>query len=412
MRFSAVLLAACVSVAAQAAIPLEEYSARRDALRKAIPGATLVLQGGTESPNGDIRTGFFQEANFYYFTGWTEPGAMLIIGPNGDTFFLPPRDAVRERYTGPKLGPPAEGEDTAPLAKKIGISKVASTKDFAKYLPATGDIYTLPEQKATVPGEIKDATLVIARLRMVKSPREIEMIQKATDVSIEAHRAAWRRVTSGLYEHQLAATMSDTYFEQGCERHAYAPIVGSGPNAAILHYNINHRRMDGGELVLMDVGAECSMYATDITRTIPVSKKFTKRQRELYEVVLGAQKAAIAAAKPGMMLRGDSANSLDKIARDYINTHGKTLKGEPLGKYFNHSLGHHVGLDVHDPTDTALPLQPNMVITIEPGIYIPEENIGIRIEDMLLITEDGAKVMSGRLESGVDELERFLARGH
>src|SRR5262249_51930639 len=133
---------------------------------------------------------------------------------------------------------------------------------------------------------------------------------------------------------------------------------------------------------------ECSDYATDVTRTVPVNGKFTERQREIYEIVLGAQKAAIAAIKPGIKLRGDG-NTLQKIAYDYINTHGKDLHGEPLGKYFNHGLGHYVGLDVHDPGDYNIGLEPGMVITIEPGIYIPEENIGVRIEDTLIVTADG-----------------------
>jgi len=205
--------------------------------------------------------------------------------------------------------------------------------------------------------------------------------------------------------------MSETYFDQGCERHAYAPIVGSGPNAAVLHYSQNRRRMDGGELVLMDVAAECSMYASDITRTVPVNGKFTARQRELYEVVLGAQKAAIAAIKPGIML-GSSKNKvgLQKIATDYIDSHGKDLKGASLGRYFIHGLGHHVGLDVHDATDPSLPLQAGMVITIEPGVYLPDEGIGIRIEDVVLVTEDGAKVLSSSLPREVNEIEKAMAR--
>jgi Xaa-Pro aminopeptidase len=168
--------------------------------------------------------------------------------------------------------------------------------------------------------------------------------------------------------------------------------------------------MDNGELLLMDVGSECSMYATDITRTVPVNGKFTPRQRELYEVVLGAWKAALAAVKPGVML-GGSRNpiGLHKIAADYINSHGKDLKGEPLGKYFIHGLGHHVGLDVHDANDPAVPLAANMIITLEPGIYIPEEGIGIRIEDMILVTENGAKVLSDALPREASDVEKFMA---
>jgi Xaa-Pro aminopeptidase len=167
----------------------------------------------------------------------------------------------------------------------------------------------------------------------------------------------------------------------------------------------------------MDVGSECSDYATDVTRTVPVSGKFTPRQREIYEIVLGAQKAAIAAIKPGMRMSsgpqgrgGDGVESLQKIAMDYINAHGKDLHGQPLGKYFIHGLGHHVGLDVHDPSETGSTLRAGMVITIEPGIYIPEENIGVRIEDTILVTETGYKILSAALPREADEVEKLVGK--
>jgi Xaa-Pro aminopeptidase len=186
------------------------------------------------------------------------------------------------------------------------------------------------------------------------------------------------------------------------------PIVASGPMSISLHYSANKRRMDSGELLLMDVGAECGDYAADITRTVPVNGHFTPRQREIYEIVLGAQKAAIDAAKPGMKLLGLGEDSLNGIARKYVDSHGKDLHGESLGKYYLHSLGHHVGLDVHDATDPDLALQPGMVITIEPGIYIAEEAIGVRIEDMILITDHGSRVMSSGLPRSPGEIEKRI----
>jgi Xaa-Pro aminopeptidase len=245
---------------------------------------------------------------------------------------------------------------------------------------------------------------------MIKSAAEIDMIQRSTDIGMEAHKAAWAKIRPGVAEYSISAVMSNVYFDRGCERHAYSPIVGAGLNAATLHYSKNRRTMDRGDLVLMDVGPECGMYATDITRTLPVGGKFTARQRELYEVVLEAQKAAIAAIKPGVMLGNRTTkNGLHKIAADYINTHGKDKNGKPLGEYFTHSIGHHVGLDVHDPADPALPLAAGMVITIEPGVYIPEENIGIRIEDMILVTENGARVMSSQLSREAEDIERAMS---
>jgi Xaa-Pro aminopeptidase len=160
--------------------------------------------------------------------------------------------------------------------------------------------------------------------------------------------------------------------------------------------------------VLMDVAAECSGYATDVTRTVPANGKFTPRQREIYDIVLGAQKAAIAAIRPGVRMRGDPG-ALQEIAMEYINTHGKDLHGDPLGKYFTHGLGHHVGLDVHDPMDNT-PLKAGMVITVEPGIYIPEENIGVRIEDTLVVTENGSRNLSGALPREVSEIEKLVGK--
>src|SRR5262249_30599371 len=154
---------------------------------------------------------------------------------------------------------------------------------------------------------------------------------------------------------------------EGCERPAYAPIVGSGFFSTVLHYNTNQRRMEQGDLVVIDVAAECSGYASDITRTLPVSGKFTPRQREIYSIVLEAQKAAIAAIRPGMSIDRTGPNSIHRIAYEYINTHGQDRSGQPLGKYFIHGLSHHLGLNVHDPGDRARLLEPGMVITVEPG---------------------------------------------
>jgi Xaa-Pro aminopeptidase len=270
--------------------------------------------------------------------------------------------------------------------------------------PAAAAIGTIAPLRSVL-----DARVPIAKLRMEKSPAEISAIVKATTASMDAHRAAWKMLRPGEYEYEIAAVMTGTYLMDGCRRSAYAPIVGSGPNSTTLHYSRNSRRMDAGEVVVMDVAGECGNYASDITRTLPASGKFTPRQREIYNVVLGAQKAAIAAVKPGMTIGRATPDSLYKIAFDYINTHGKDSHGEPLGKYFVHGLSHHVGLDVHDASDTAAPLKAGMVITVEPGVYIPEENIGVRIEDVVLVTEKGPQVLSAALPSDPDEIERALA---
>jgi len=215
----------------------------------------------------------------------------------------------------------------------------------------------------------------------------------------------------GLYEYQVAARMVEIHAYAGCETEAYAPIVGTGIDATVLHYNKLDRRIEDGDIVLLDVGGQYSGYASDITRTIPSNGKFTPRQREIYEIVLGAQNAALEALKPGMTLYGPPATSLQKIAMDYIDSHGKDKEGRSLGRYYIHGLSHHVGLDVHDSSGLPRPLEPGMVITIEPGIYIPEENLGVRIEDDVLITPTGYKLLTARLPRSVEEIEKIMADG-
>ena len=406
------LLAARPGLAAPGPDP---YRARRAELSGKLHNGVLVLFGHTEKGGENIRTGFFQESNFYYLTGWQDPGAILLVTPPQDdklyaVLFLPRRQQDQEKWTGRKAGP-----DDANINQLTGFDTVLPVETFEselrKQLDHYSGIYALGEPstaqlKALAPlRDISGAGQLIARLRMHKSPEELALIQKSIDATLDAHRAAWKRAAPGLYEYQVAATMTAVYFDEGCERHAYAPIVGSGPNSTVLHYSRNSRRMDRGELLMMDVGAECAGYAADITRTIPVGARFSKRQREIYEIVLGAQNAVIAAIKPGLPI-GD----LGKIAREYIDTHGKDLHGEPLGKYLTHGVSHHVGLDVHDATDFSQPLAEGNVITVEPGIYIPEESIGIRIEDMVLVTKEAARLMSGALPRDPGEIEKALGR--
>src|SRR5580704_2829465 len=392
-------------------ISRDEYRSRRADVRKSLDGL-MVLFGANEPE--DLHVSFFQDPNFLYLSGWREPGAVMMLSQSEEILFLPERNARMEIFTGRKLG--ADDKD-AP--ERTGFDKVlpysAIETTFSRLLENSNRVYAIPSDPRSQKlaqlapfHEMTAAGAVIARRRMLKSPAEIELITKASDASVAAHLAAWKKMKPGVYEYQIAAVMTDTYFEHGCERSAYAPIVGSGPNSTVVHYMANRRRMDAGEVVVMDVGAECSDYASDVTRTVPANGKFSARQREIYEIVLGAQKAAIAAVKPGVRMRGDV--SLQQIAFDYINTHGKDLHGEPLGKYFTHGLSHHVGLDVHDPNDPTSALKAGMVITIEPGIYIPEENIGVRIEDTVLVTEDGGKNLSAALPRDVDEIEKLVGK--
>jgi len=415
--FLAVLLAAGVRLAGDT-IPGEEFHARREALRKSLPGGVIVLFGRTEQETEALRSSFSQESNFYYLSGWKEPGAILLLSPREEVLFLPARDAGREVYTGKRAS--AEDASARALTGFEDVLPVASLEmRLQKSLEGWPRIYALADSSAAGKlrsmfplRDVSDATAAIGRLRLKKSAGEIELIRRSVSATVEAHRAAWKRIAPGLHEYQVASVLAATWLDRGCQRGAYPPIAGSGANSTVLHYEANSRRMDGGDVLVIDAGAECASYAADVTRTVPVNGRFTERQRELYEIVLAAQKAAIAGVKPGATLDKGTPNSVHEIAYEYINSHGKDLRGEPLGKYFLHTVGHHVGLDVHDAGSLLKygPLEPGMVVAIEPGIYIPEEGIGIRIEDMVLVTESGAEVLSASLPREADEIESALAK--
>lgn len=411
-----------------------DYRARRVALAKSLEGGTLVLFAPTEAEGPNNLYGFRQEDNFYYLTGWGEPGAALLINANPYTeiLFLAEHNLTQEKWTGPKLGP---DDPTAP--QKTGFDKVESLDKMHDEL-----VKILPQPRATVYSDLganglttpstgpiewlrrsnsfpnyvsfRDAKMLIARLRMVKDAGELQMITRASDASVAAHLAALKAIHPSVNEREISALMQYEFGKRGCERPAYAPIVGSGFYSTVLHYSADDRVMQAGDLVVMDVGGEFSMYATDITRTAPVSGKFTARQREIYDIVLGAQQAAMQAFQAGKSKLATSrtdADSLYKVAFDYINSHGKDLHGEPLGKYFIHGLGHHVGLNVHDASDNMVPLEKGMVFTLEPGIYIPEEKLGVRIEDMFAVGQDGKLVMlSHGLPRTADEVEKAMVK--
>jgi Xaa-Pro aminopeptidase len=412
----AVILAILLSIL-QAKPPLDEFHERRAALRRSLDDGVLLLRARQEAYDPVVR--FQQDPNFYYLTGWADPGGALLLTPSDEILFLPSHNERAERYSGKRTS--AQDSDARKITgfdHVLPIEKLETELD--RELSAHSRLYApwteayAGQMRARYPfRDVPDATPLISKLRTIKSEAEIAAIQHATDVSIEAQRAAWKRIAAGHYEYQVAASLVSSFLDQGCEGPAYSPIVGSGPNGAILHYMANQRRMDRGELVVIDAAAKCDEYASDITRTIPVGGKFSLRQRQIYEVVLGAQQAAIAAVKPGVFLseagHAGSGISLTKIARDYIDAHGKDSHGDPLGKYFSHDIGHQIGLDVHDPYFDG-PLAAGMVITVEPGVYIAEEKLGIRIEDVVLVTPNGAKVLSGGLPKDADGIEKAVSQ--
>jgi len=424
--------------------PNSVYAERRAKLASQVD-APIILWGftGREEISQDYI--FAQEENFYYLTGHNEEGAGLIILPvaqdshgtpasalwNGprEILFLLAKNPGKEKWNGIRMSPSDPG-----IEARTGFASVkpfpemrATVENLAKLYPA---FYTIlpydkelggyPHEKAVVDwlqlaapkAALKDVRPRIAAMRPVKSPGEVAFLKQAIDLTVDSHLEAMKMMRPGLYEYQVAAKMVEVHETGGSEREGYAPIVGAGPNSTALHYDKLSRKIEDGDIVVMDVGAQYSGYSADVTRTIPANGKFTARQREIYEIVLGAQNAALAAIKPGahFSCRGKK-DGLMNIAYDYINSHGKDREGRPLGQYFIHGLGHNIGLNVHDPGDYCSPLQPAMVVTVEPGIYIPEENLGVRIEDDVLVTDSGYKLLTERLPRNPDEIEQIMAGG-
>jgi len=418
--------------------PDEVYAQRRAKIAAQIDGP-VILWGFTGREESSQSYVFAQEDNFYYLTGHNEEAAGLIILPAAkagqpnawegprEILFLPAKDAQKEKWNGVRLSP-SDPDITA----RTGFASVepfgemrAAVEKLAKVYPVNS--YTIlpyekenggyPHEKAVVDWlqlaapsvKLKDIRGSIEALRTIKSSGELALLKKAIDLSVDAHLAAMKMMRPGLYEYQVAAKMVEAHAMGGSEAEGYAPIVGAGPNSTALHYDKLARKIEDRDIVVLDVGAQYSGYSADITRTLPANGRFTQRQREIYEVVLGAQNAALSALKPGMTLCKSGDKSVYKISYEYINSHGQDLQGKKLGQYYIHGLGHHIGLDVHDPGEYCKPLQPGMVVTMEPGIYIPGENLGVRIEDDVLITDSGYELLSQRLPRDPAEIEKIMA---
>jgi len=401
-------------------ISLSEYALRRDALRQAANGQVVIVAG---EPSAPTRLKFRQDSNLMYLTGVEAPGAVLVLLPDESALGVQEVLFLRELSPLTRL---FEGELPAPderTQRMTGIESIRPHRELNDFLQQVAQAHPkillnrlarnagldqiLREANPEV--QLGSVERLMASLRAKKSPAELRLIRAAIQATIEAHRAVARTVAPGVYEYELEAVIQAAFRRNGSERDAFPCIIGSGPNSCVLHYNANKRRMQAGELVLVDIGAEYSYYAADITRTYPVSGKFTPRQRALYLAVLEAQKAAERAAKPGITLR-----ELDRIARESLRNsplRAKDTDGKEytLDHFFRHAVGHSLGMDVHDP-ETGQPLQPGAVFTIEPGVYIPTENIGIRIEDDYLMTSTGVVKLSASLPSDPDAIERMMAR--
>jgi Xaa-Pro aminopeptidase len=449
LRFFAVMLVVASNTCfALDSVPKPEYHQRRVALAEKLHGGLAVLFAA-EEPVLDFMP-YRQDEDFYYLSGWNEPGAAIVLIPAVEAvaetpgtalggraaqayreiLFLPSRNPRLEKYTGPKMDAATPGaaaatgfDEVLPMTEmpevlnklisgdRTRLRNIWAEKGSTQAAAALGFLGATLGGSAIEPSG--DIAQLLIPMRAIKSPAEIELLRKASDASIAAQLAGMRAIKPGVRERTIAGIEIAKMMQDGCERVSYAPIVGSGPNSTTLHYSDNSRVMQSGDTVVIDAAGEYSMYASDITRTLPVNGHFTQRQREIYDIVLGAQRAAAAAFVAGKSKINDpqrkQADSLDQIAFDYVNAHGKDLHGQPLGQYMVHGLGHLVGINVHDPWDYSKPLDKGMVFTIEPGIYIPEEKIGIRIEDVFYVDQDGKLVdLIAKLPHEASEVEATM----
>jgi len=417
-------------------VPVERLAARREALAQRLGTGVAVLRSGMErSIEGSYPqdSDYREDNDFFYLTGVEVPNAWLVLTARGGALagtvlYLPPRDTVShyrsEQWVGPQLTPGPEA------TARTGIQDVRSADQVGNELPALvyapgspalqGSLFVRPGPgqgetpflKDTIIGRspagaglrVADLAGPLAQLRLVKDADELARLRKAIAITTEAQRDAMRQVEPGMYEYQTEAVIEYVFRRSGAERLGFPSIVGSGPNSTLLHYDKNRRRIESGDLVVMDIGAEYGYYTADITRTVPASGTFTPRQRAIYELVLGAQQAAINAVRPGIAVQ-----RLDQVAREYLRANSGALCGKvTCDRYFVHGLSHWLGMDVHDVGRIDTPLAAGMVLTIEPGVYISAEQLGVRIEDDVLVTADGHEVLSAGAPKLPDAIETLM----
>ncbi len=418
------------------------------------PGTLAVINSMPEQPrNGDSEHAFRQDSDFYYLTGVEEPGAVALLATDGDkpyTLLVRPRDLKREAWNGPRLGIEGAlsmGADQAfafPKGDEVLTEAIRHAQRIVLVCNLDREFRTrildavLPLGTDNNHGQFRKSVMdgrhLVAELRSIKQPAEIEMIQKAVDVSIEGHLAAMRASRTATNEGQVAGAFEGTVRELGARFLGYDTIAGAGNQSCILHYPFNDAPLHSGDLQLMDAGAEVGYYTADITRTWPLSGKFSTEQLALYDLVFKAQEAGIAACVAG------NPHIATHFAASRVVSNGLVDLGILKGgkdevykkggwkRFFIHGTSHWLGLDVHDAGDYGVrdpiyraggrrPLEAGMVLTVEPGIYIPKgsegvdpkwQGIGIRIEDDILVTKEGPRNLSARLPRKAEDVERAL----
>lgn len=432
-------------------ISQQEYQERRTVLAQKLPeGSVAIISAAHEMVrNGDAHYRFRQDSNFYYLTGFEEPDAILVLSAGKDSqsiLFSRPHDSVAEQWTGKRLG--QEG-----ALRVLGVDIAFSISNIAEELPrllagksviyymlacSTELSHLITEALATLKGQVRrgikvpeclcDLEPILGEMRLFKSDAELALMRQAARISVDAHLRAMRQCKHLSYEYELEAELIYELSRQGCRSVAYDPIVGSGENACTLHYTENNRLLNHNHLVLIDAGGEYENYAADITRTFPISGKFSPEQKSIYELVLKSQKAGIAVVKPGVpwnVVQQTIVRVLTTGLCELGILHGEVeelISCEAYKPFYMHNSGHWLGLDVHDSGLYKIngewrPLQPGMVLTVEPGLYISAHipgvdkrwwNIGVRIEDDIVVTTTGNEVLTSTLPVEVADIEALM----
>ncbi len=423
------------------------HQGRREALRKLLPDSSCAVffANPERQRANDTKFIYHQDPNFYYLTGLNEPNAMFIIFKESQTFydsittheliFVQDRNPSKEVWTGKLLG--IQG-----VFAQLGLKNVFINKQFADfeinfpkldsvlYFPFTNDVRDNPNDKGDLYSLIKhfqDKLLVqktktntsklpvfMASLREIKQPEELVLMRKAIDITCEAHKEVMQALQPETKEYQAQAVVEYMFKNKGSEYVGYPSIVGGGENSCILHYETNRKKLEENDLLVIDAGAEYHGYTADITRTLPVNGKFSEEQKIIYNIVLEAQEAGIKACVVDASFRASHKAAVAVIQKRLLEL-GIIKKQDDYIKYFFHGTSHYLGLDVHDAGNYGK-LQAGNIITVEPGIYIPQGadcdkkwwNIGIRIEDDVLITNGQPEVLSGNLPKKIEEIEALM----
>lgn len=428
------------------------FQSRLESFLQAIGNAVAIIPSSpVRNRTHDLDFEYRQDSDFYYLTGFKEPEAVLLLAPQHPehrvVLFVRPRDPERETWDGRRAGTEGavndHGADAAyPIDQMDAILPLFLENQSTLYyrfgrhgdfdervMGWLGKVRAKARQGITAPTQMVDPSVILHEHRLKKSPEEIALLRRSAEIAAEAHVRAMQVAAPGMAEYELQAEIEYVFKKRGAMGPAYGSIVGGGNNACILHYVENDAKLKDGDLVLIDAGAEVQFYASDITRTFPVNGRFSPAQREIYELVLQAQREAIAQVQPGRPYNLMHETAVRVLTEGLVRLgllQGEVddlIAAEEFKRFYMHKTGHWLGIDVHDVGSYKIEgewrqLEPGMVLTIEPGLYIPEGSegvdpkywgIGVRIEDDVLVTPTGHEVLTHGVPKAIDEIERLMA---